>query len=407
MKGKRTERKRCRRKKKGGLAGIIVAAVIGAVIWNADSFPLFSDSYKEVRSSVTVRGEEEVQCGVTGQEEAGGFYYQKLSGDEQEFYDAIWQGVKEEKEYIEIPTTDGEQAAKIYEYLLYDRPELFWCDGTSRMTVYEEKLWFYPGYHCTGEKRQERQAQIQAAVKTCLEGISEEMSDYGKIRYIFEYLVETIDYESEAPDNQNIYSSLVNKKSVCAGYARAAQYLMQQTGIECIYAVGDIAGQGAHAWNIVNCEGKYYQMDVTFGDPVFLKEEEDAILPQSAINYDYLCCTDEEISKTHREDKNMTYPACTSEDLNYYRLEGMYYEAFDKEEMLEKMNESFYTGQSFFACKFADSELYLQAHDTIIEELIPSAAANLADYYGMSSVQYTYVEDEKLNKITVFWNYEK
>ena len=85
----------------------------------------------------------------------------------------------------------------------------------------------------------------------------------------------------------------------------------------------------------------------------------------------------------------------------------MYYEAFDKEEMLEKMNESFYTGQSFFACKFADSELYLQAHDTIIEELIPSAAANLADYYGMSSVQYTYVEDEKLNKITVFWNYEK
>ena len=136
MKGKRTERKRCRRKKKGGLAGIIVAAVIGAVIWNADSFPLFSDSYKEVRSSVTVRGEEEVQCGVTGQEEAGGFYYQKLSGDEQEFYDAIWQGVKEEKEYIEIPTTDGEQAAKIYEYLLYDRPELFWCDGTSRMTVY-------------------------------------------------------------------------------------------------------------------------------------------------------------------------------------------------------------------------------------------------------------------------------
>ena len=314
MKGKRTERKRCRRKKKGGLAGIIVAAVIGAVIWNADSFPLFSDSYKEVRSSVTVRGEEEVQCGVTGQEEAGGFYYQKLSGDEQEFYDAIWQGVKEEKEYIEIPTTDGEQAAKIYEYLLYDRPELFWCDGTSRMTVYEEKLWFYPGYHCTGEKRQERQAQIQAAVKTCLEGISEEMSDYGKIRYIFEYLVETIDYESEAPDNQNIYSSLVNKKSVCAGYARAAQYLMQQTGIECIYAVGDIAGQGAHAWNIVNCEGKYYQMDVTFGDPVFLKEEEDAILPQSAINYDYLCCTDEEISKTHREDKNMTYPACTSED---------------------------------------------------------------------------------------------
>ena len=38
-----------------------------------------------------------------------------------------------------------------------------------------------------------------------------------KIRYVYEYLVNTVDYDENAPDNQNIYSALVGKSSVCAG----------------------------------------------------------------------------------------------------------------------------------------------------------------------------------------------
>ena len=106
-----------------------------------------------------------------------------------------------------------------------------------------------------------------------LKGLDGNASEYDKIKYIFEYLVNTVDYNMEAPDNQNIYSALAGKASVCAGHSRAAQYLLQQTGIECIYVTGTIPGQGAHAWNIVKCGGQYYQMDVTFGDPVFLETE--------------------------------------------------------------------------------------------------------------------------------------
>ncbi|MEJ8733965.1 transglutaminase domain-containing protein [Mediterraneibacter sp. ICN-202921] len=411
MKRRRTERKWG---KKRVLIGILVLLSAGIAVWNIGGLAPVSKRAHKINLWSTVRGEKEIQRCITETNMdrqktadqhygAKGFYYQKLTAAEQDMYYALWQGVKEELAYIELPTSDGELAAKVYEYLLYDRPELFWCDGTSKMTIYETTLQFYPGYHCTGEQKKEREAQIQTASKACLDAFVQGMTEYEQIRYIFDYLVKTVEYDSKAPDNQNIYSALVNKKSVCAGYARAAQYLLQQAGMECIYVVGDIVEQGAHAWNIVNCEGKYYQMDVTFGDPVFLAVEENMSVPQEIVNYDYLCCTDEVIIQTHRADESMGYPVCSSDDLHYYRMEGMYYETFDAEEIRSKMRESFYLGETSFTCKFSDHALYLEACSTLIGEVLPAVCAEIAEYHGVSSVRYTYVEDEDMNKIMVFW----
>src|SRR5699024_1829783 len=182
---------------------------------------------------------------------------------------------------------------------------------------------------------------------------------------------------------------------------------LKNMGIQCIYVIGNIAGQGAHAWNIVQCGGKYYQMDTTFGDPVFLEEESGESLPGSSINYDYLCCTDAEIAIDHEQDDFVEYPACSSDDLNYYRMNGMYYEAFDQEELLGRMNDSIYSGSDTFVCKFADTGLYDAAIGTIVDDLLPRAAQNRAAYYGLGSVRYTYAEDREHSKITVFWNYEE
>ena len=43
----------------------------------------------------------------------------------------------------------------------------------------------------------------------------------------------------------------------------------------------------------------------------------------------------------------------------------------------------------------------------IINELLPQAAQNLASYYGLGTVRYTYAEDRDHGKLTVFWNYEE
>ena len=41
----------------------------------------------------------------------------------------------------------------------------------------------------------------------------------------------------------------------------------------------------------------------------------------------------------------------------------------------------------------------------ILNDLVQQAAQNLLDYYGLESVQYTYVEDEVMDKISIYWNY--
>ena len=70
------------------------------------------------------------------------------------------------------------------------------------------------------------------------------------------------------------------------------------------------------------------------------------------------------------------------------------------------MNTSIYNRESSFTCKFAGDSLYQEAHDVILNDLVQRAAQNLLDYYGLESVQYTYIEDEVMDKITIYWNYE-
>lgn len=342
---------------------------------------------------------------VSVEEVDGKFYYRQLNEKEQKVYREILQAVQKMEKKVQIHAGKNDDAAKIYEYLLYDRPELFWCDGSSRMTVYESYTEFCPGYTCSASQKEKKQQEIQETLQQCLSQADKDTSEYEKIKYVYEYLVKNVDYDEKAPDNQNIYSALVGKRSVCAGYSRAAQYLLEKMGIDCIYVTGRIRGQNAHAWNIVRCGGRYYQMDVTFADPVFLEAESGEAVPHNSINYDYLCCTDEVLFTDHIQDDFADYPVCDSDDLDYYKLNGMYYETFRKEDIMSDMNEGIRRGNESFTCKFPDKAVYGSARDVIIDELIPDAAENLAGIYGLSRVRYTYVDDASHQRISVFWDY--
>ena len=61
----------------------------------------------------------------------------------------------------------------------------------------------------------------------------------------------------------NPHIAIVNKKTVCAGYAKAFQLLLTKLNIPCYYIVG--FAKEAHAWNIVKLDG-YYNVDLTWDD---------------------------------------------------------------------------------------------------------------------------------------------
>jgi len=95
------------------------------------------------------------------------------------------------------------------------------------------------------------------------------MSDYEKIKYVYEWMGENSDYDrtfTEMAKNQSAYNVFINKNAVCAGFAKASQIIFQNIGIESFGVSGYTSGP--HMWNIVKYEGKYYFFDSTVATSV-------------------------------------------------------------------------------------------------------------------------------------------
>lgn len=66
------------------------------------------------------------------------------------------------------------------------------------------------------------------------------------------------------PESFGMYGTLVLGTSVCEGYARTYQYMLNELGIE-NYLCSSV--ELCHVWNIVKLGGEYYHVDITFDDP--------------------------------------------------------------------------------------------------------------------------------------------
>lgn len=186
----------------------------------------------------------------------------------------------------------------IFMAVFNDHPGLFWLESSYKGRFsrtgecMEIGLSFYPLIDDLDKaKRQFEEAAEQ--ILTVAQGMG---SDVEQEIYVHNALLEKVSYHLSSPYNQSAYSAMVNGESVCAGYARAFQYLMMELSIPCYYCTG-YAGE-SHAWNIIELEGEYYHVDVTWDDAA----------PEQ---YDYFNCTDADYASTHRrEDLSVYLPAC-------------------------------------------------------------------------------------------------
>lgn len=334
------------------------------------------------------------------------FYFEQLSEEEQLIYKELYQGVDAHAEEITVHCLDGEQAGEILHSVIYDFPEIFWADGSSNALTYEgSHVVLQPTYAYTLEERERMQAEIDTEVNAILSQISMESNEYDKIKHIYETLVKDVAYVENAPDNQNIYSTFVRKETVCAGYAKATQYLLDRLGVYCIYVLGN-AAEESHAWNIVRCNGVLCYVDVTWADPLFSEEVQDMPETTEEILYDYLCCSDTMLGATHQADEQYNYPECISNDWEYYRLNQMYYDSADRKTLLNTMYASINAKEDNTTFKFSDGTVYTQARDLLVNELLDRAAQHLCDRYRLREVEFMYSEYAELNRFVVYWKYK-
>lgn len=65
-------------------------------------------------------------------------------------------------------------------------------------------------------------------------------------------------------DSHTAYGALVNKRAACDGYMSAFEVLGKACGLNVI-SVRDYVD--IHAWNMINLDGDWYHVDVTWEDP--------------------------------------------------------------------------------------------------------------------------------------------
>jgi len=128
-------------------------------------------------------------------------------------------------------------------------------------------------------------------------------SDLEKVQFIHDYLAATVSYVY-GDDVYTAYSAIVNRQAVCEGYAKAFSYFMNRLGIPSTYCTGTAGGEN-HGWSLVRLDGQFYNLDVTWDDPLGLREGD--------WRYDYFLRSDAEMAATHtRDETSQKLPACTS-----------------------------------------------------------------------------------------------
>lgn len=302
---------------------------------------------------------------------------------------------------LDAGLTEGD-IDKIFQCVLGDHPEYFYVEGYTytRFTRMEKtvKLEFSGTYSVSREEALRRASEIQDAAGEILEGISMEASDYDKVKYVYETVIRGTEYDMNAPDNQNMYSVFAGHFSVCQGYAKAVQYLLNRLGVECTMVTGTVDTGEGHAWNLVKVDGQYYYVDATWGDASYIQDEslEADILQFPEINYDYLCVNTEQLLRTHSLGNVVAVPQCTALENNYYVREGVYFTAVDEAQLAECFQRAREGGKSDVTLKCADAAVYGELYDRLITK------QGIFDHMDSEGGNIAYTQNEKQLSMT-FW----
>ena len=229
------------------------------------------------------------------------FYYEQLDTLGKVFYDAMLMVTEDpvtEDYYVSVNMPSSEEPDVIMEAyknayfaMTYDHPELFWLYNTSENYIdigtdaSGANIYFFMDKPYANFETEV--TAFNRGAQEILSSVDLNGSDYDIAKNLHDKLCETASYDHEllTMAQQGItdlghtaYGVFVENSrgnahtAVCDGYALAYEYLLQQVGIDVAFIAG-VAGpteseMGGHAWNVINLDNEWYEVDSTWDDNV-------------------------------------------------------------------------------------------------------------------------------------------
>ena len=379
-------------------ATVLTAAVI------LQPFSASAEALDQIRSIAKsiISGEpkevEELRQMEVAQSEEGHqeYYFKQLTEEEQRVYRELLKGIRAREKEFYLTISDDDIIDRSYHAVLKDHPEIFWVHNREKIykTTYSDSDYcvFTPGYTYTDGEIDEIQTAMEQSFQEVRALIPEDAGDYEKVRIVYTYVIDHAQYQT-GEDDQSIAGVFWKKSAVCAGYAGAVQYLLERLDIPCIYVDGSTKGSTeGHAWDIVKIGQEYYYVDATNGDqPDFLNGDAAQLEEHKTIIYDYLCPFPEEYEKTYTPSEELTVPACTAKDLDFYVLNQGYFEDYSWQDIYDYCKMRMDNGAAVVRFKFGSQEAFSEACQELLDD---GVVQNVAQYYmklhGLGQVEYHY-----------------
>ncbi len=293
------------------------------------------------------------------------YFVKKLSDENKYHFTELYSAAMkfEQSAVFFTPVTDSELTTLMF-LLNYDCPELIQLSGD-----------YFPEYNENGQVTQVtfsycmEQKDYEPAVKkledfrkTLLQK-AEGKSEYETEKMVYDLIFDHAVYNESLPMAGSVYSTLINNVGRCEGFSKSFTWCMRKLGYECLGMLGKqewdkTAIYPNHSWNIVKIEGKYYHVDITVDN---VQSNTEIYNPP---NYGFLNTSDEMTYDKRQVSKVFTdlgIPECTSSDLNYHILNGLYIKKGENiQEKITGLLNSHYTTEGIHALsiKFEDPTEY-------------------------------------------------
>lgn len=340
------------------------------------------------------------------------YYYYQMSDEAQDFYLYLRKAIKECRTKIKLNVDfEIEEFGMIVELLVYHDPMMFNLDDIEVLNETRTSVTFGLTYKYDKETYDKMVKEYDKATNRILSKFTDGMSTYNKIKTIHDEIINNAVYDLKASDNDNIYGTLVDNKAKCDGYARTFTYVCGKAGIRTVTVMGnDLTSnskENGHMWNKVYYNKKWYNIDVTWDDPVSDMKDN--------LQYDYFMVSDKALENTHEED-NLSFkvPEANDDTRGYYVVNKKYATSNQEAENLIKreLRNAARSGKKSFSIKFASKDImdhvsdYLKDSDkmfNVFKDVVNSTDKKLAGAYYYSFDKnlltvrvYIFYEDTKL-----------
>jgi len=232
-------------------------------------------------------------------------------------YTNIRTGIQQTKKTLHINSTIPESEVRYtIRWIMRDNPDIFWFAHQYHYDEANSTIHFQ--YTFSPERVKTIQQSINDVIENdfCIEYVKN-LSQKEQVAYVYKWLVTYCTYNANSAYNQSIYSVFVRRNSVCTGYAKAAQYLLNLLGIESRLVFGRLHNDkddGRHCWNLVKVSNEYYHFDACFGDSILdnvaIKSGVQELFKIDGVNYNFLCVSTDEILSTRSIEDISSLPDC-------------------------------------------------------------------------------------------------